>query len=167
MQAMSTLQPQLQIVQRVITRAADSAGERHIAVSAQRFAKMATSGAFCLTWQAHGLSYGIPSSVVPAVASGHWFLVNLSRSVLGQANDVFSEFVTLRLSANAETLAKRLSARGREGLDDMRARLARKGPELPPDLTVIDIANDGPLDQTARAALSALNKTLPLSRSLS
>ena len=42
-------------------------------------------------------------------------LVNLSRSVLLEAQEEFGDFMVLSVTARPEVLARRLAARGREG----------------------------------------------------
>ena len=146
--------PGLRAVRRVITRAPDAGGEDFLSVSPAEFARMAGDGAFILHWTAHGLSYGIPLAVRDDLAQGD-VLANLSRGVLGQARSLLP-VVVLSLTAGPETLAQRLGARGREAGADLAARLARPAPDLPQNLHVLTISNDGPLHDTVQAALAAL-----------
>lgn len=147
--------PQLRRARRVITRPADAGGEDHLCLSPAEFAARAQAGDFALSWQAHGLSYGIPRSIEADLAQGDQILVNLSRAVLGDAGLRFDNLVVLNITARPEVLAARLAARGRENPEDIAARLAREAP-LPEGLTTITIDNSGALDHTVRAALAAL-----------
>ncbi len=156
MEALAAADPRFRIVRRVITRSAELGGEDFEGVTEGDFASRLAQGAFCLHWQAHGLSYGIPKETLDRAEAGTDQLVNLSRSVIGEAARVFPRVIVLRLSARPETLAKRLAGRGRERLDDIKARLARPGARLPDDVTVIDISNDGALADTVSQALAAL-----------
>ena len=61
------------IVRRVITRSAEAVGEAAHGVSAEQFAVMRTEGAFALSWQANGLSYGIPREIDDWLAAGMTF----------------------------------------------------------------------------------------------
>lgn len=64
---------------RYITRPLSAKGERHIAVSPERFAAMAASGEFVMDWQSHGLRYGIGKGIETTLAHGHVVLMNGSR----------------------------------------------------------------------------------------
>ena len=85
MQALVDAAPQLSLVRRVITREADAGGEDFDAVSVPMFMGMQAAGEFALSWQAHGLRYGIPATVDKELKQGRDLLVNLSRSVLPAA----------------------------------------------------------------------------------
>ena len=64
---------------RYITRPAASRGERHIAVSPERFEVMAAAGSFVMDWRSHGLRYGIGRGVDATLERGHVVLLNGSR----------------------------------------------------------------------------------------
>jgi ribose 1,5-bisphosphokinase len=147
--------PGLRAVRRVITRDPMLGGEPFEGVSAAEFARRDAAGGFLLSWQAHGLLYGIPRTLYDDLAAGD-MLANLSRSVLAEAAARLQRVVVLSLTADPDTLAARLGARAREGEADQAARLAREVPPCPPHLPVISLANDGPLADTVAAALAAL-----------
>ena len=152
MAALAERRPGLGLVRRVITRPADAGGEAFDAVTADRFEALCQDEAFCLHWAAHGLRYGIPREIEGRLAVGEDLLVNLSRSVLRQAQARFAGFVTLHLTAPRRVLAERLAGRGRETAPEIEARLARSEFALPHGLgRVIDVANAGPLEQTLQA----------------
>ena len=141
--------PGLGLVRRVITRPADAGGEVFDGVSAARFEALCEDEAFCLHWAAHGLRYGIPREIEGHLAAGDDLLVNLSRSVLRQAQARFAGFVTLHLTAPRSVLAERLALRGRESAQQIEARLERSEFALPDGLErVIDVVNAGPLEHT-------------------
>ncbi len=48
------------LTRRVVTRPLSAGGEDHESVTAERFREMQAAGAFLLSWNAHGLAYGIP-----------------------------------------------------------------------------------------------------------
>ena len=156
MQALAAARPEIGIVKRVITRSPDLGGEDFESVSEEVFANMITDGAFCLHWRAHGLAYGIRTSVRADVSAGQTLLVNLSRSKLSDAASAFPELAVLNLTARPETLADRLSGRGRESAGEIANRLKRSVP-LPDGLDAVTITNDGPLEDTVDQALSALH----------
>lgn len=148
--------PGLHLVRRVITRPESAGGEPFEGVTEPEFAARAAAGAFALTWQAHGLRYGIPASAVAAHQSGATVLFNGSRAMLAQAAEVFPGLVVLLVTASPQTLAGRLAARGRESREDIAARLARSQFDMPRGLTVIRIDNDGALEAAAEAMRTAL-----------
>jgi ribose 1,5-bisphosphokinase len=136
----------LRFVRRVITRAEDAVGEDHHAVTPEAFEELSKSGAFAVSWQAHGLGYGIPADVYDDLASGHVVIANGSRSALDAFRAAFPQLVVVNVTARPEILAKRLATRGRETAADIEARLARSSEPLPPDLHVVTIDNSGELD---------------------
>lgn len=151
--AMRDLKP----VQRTITRAAELGGEDYYSVSESEFIALRERGEFCLHWRAHGLQYGIPASVLSAVAKGESYIANLSRNVLTQAAEIFSDFIVLHVTATPQTLAKRLALRARESEEDIAARLARTAYPLPENLNVYRISNDGELQNAIDQAVLAIN----------
>ena len=155
MAGLATAAPRFALVRRVITRAPEAGGEDYTPATPEEFERMVTAGAFCLHWQAHGLSYGIPAEVRDRVGQGADLLVNLSRRILTEANAAFPRFEVLSITAAPETLAARLAARGRETPADIRDRRAR-AVDVPAGLTVHSVANDGPLAQTVATALALL-----------
>lgn len=161
MAEMQAQAPWLALQRRAITRAPEAGGEaggedfEPLTIAA--FTARARAGGFCLHWRAHGLHYGIPAEALAGVKSGQTLLVNLSRSILPEAAIRFTCLTVLTLTAAPATLAKRLAHRGRETAQDIAARLARDGACIPDGLHMITIANDGPLAETAAAALAALH----------
>ena len=150
--------PTLQIVRRTITRAPELGGESFDPVDDARFAQMVNVRAFCLHWRAHDLSYGIPTDIRDRVLQGQSFLINLSRTVLSDAPAVFPDFTVLRLTARADTLVDRLTLRGRETADGIRARLRHAGADIPDHLRCVEVSNDGTLEETVAASLAALQR---------
>ena len=156
MEAVAKADPNFALVRRVITRVPEAGGEGYDAVSEAEFARLVEADAFCLHWNAHGLRFGIPVSIKDKLNSGQNLLVNLSRSVLTQADEAFPRFSVLNLTARPETLAARVLARGRESAEDVAKRLSRQVPALPPQLDIVTVNNDGALDETVQSVLSAL-----------
>ena len=72
-------------VRRVITRPAEAGGETHEAVSRAEF----TARRFALSWQAHGLSYGIPLDIAGDITAGRIVVANVSRGVIVEAAHSF------------------------------------------------------------------------------
>lgn len=161
MSGLAAALPGLRRVRRVITRDPTLGGEAFEPVTEAEFARRRDAGAFCLHWRAHGLRYGIPADVRAATEAGTDCLVNLSRGALAEAYAAFPRLFVLNITARPETLAHRLAGRGREAEAEIARRLSRRGAALPPGLDVVTIANDGPLDDTIRAALRALQPVSP------
>jgi alpha-D-ribose 1-methylphosphonate 5-triphosphate synthase subunit PhnL len=148
--------PQIRPVRGAITRAPDLGGEDYDALSPEAFAKAEANGAYCLSWGAHGLFYGIPVQLHEDLRAGTDCLVNLSRNALPQAARLFPRMVVLHVTASPEVLARRLAQRGRESGGDIARRLAQADKPLPEGLNVIEIRNDGALGPSVQAALGAL-----------
>jgi ribose 1,5-bisphosphokinase len=146
--------PSLGWVRRAITRPA-SGTEPFESVSMAEFARRRDAGGFALHWEAHGLRYGIPMAALEEVRGGATRLANLSRGMLVEAREVFPRLLVLSVTARPEMIARRLSGRGRETATQIAARLARHAP-LPAGLEIVELSNDGPLDQAVVAGLSAL-----------
>ncbi|WP_170761486.1 AAA family ATPase [Ruegeria lacuscaerulensis] len=142
---------------RVITRPDGEEGEEFDHVSVKKFRQMVMDNAFALHWPAHGLLYGVPTSIEELRQNADAVLVNLSRSVLLQAQDAFGDLIVISLTADLEVLARRLSARGRESAPDQARRLERAKVPLPDGLNrVIEIDNSGPLEETIDVILARL-----------
>lgn len=156
MEAMAAAEPRLGLVRRVITRPTTSGGEVFDGVTVPEFQRMEKDGRFALTWTAHDLHYGIPTTVDTALASGRDMLANLSRSVLAEASGRFPGLQVIALTADPDRLADRLTARGRESRDDIARRLARQGAGVPAGVNACVIDNSGALPATVQAALRNL-----------
>lgn len=156
MEALKDRQPDLHLVRRVITRPEAAGGEDFDGISPALFAARAAGGDFVLHWQAHGLGYGIPVSVLDVIQGGRDALVNLSRGVLTQAARRFATLHVLHVTASAEVLSRRLSGRGRESPAEIARRLARRTPPFPEGLRVSEIDNSGTLEASVAQALAAL-----------
>ena len=113
------------VARRVITRSAESAGESAFGVSVEAFADLVRAGAFAMSWRANGLGYGIPVEIDQWLAEGRHVLVNGSRAYLPQAQERYPTLIPVLLSVRSDVLRQRLMSRGREGIEEIEARLAR------------------------------------------
>ncbi|MFY2822733.1 AAA family ATPase [Ruegeria sp. MALMAid1280] len=157
MAALEARAPGFVRARRVITRPEGEEGEDFDRVSVEAFQQMVAEGAFVLHWPAHGLFYGVPKGIEDLRNQPDAVLVNLSRSVLLQAQEVFGDLIVISLTADPEILAHRLSARARECAREQARRLARATKPLPEGLSrVIEIDNSGSLEATVSAILSQL-----------
>jgi thymidine phosphorylase len=127
---------------RTITRPADSGGEAHQACTQAEFALLEQQGKFLITWQAHDLSYGLPSTLLEALAGGQHVIANGSRAMVAQLSARVPNLVVVEIGAPPEILAQRLSQRGRESVADVAKRLARKTDPYPDGTHVLRVTND-------------------------
>lgn len=135
--------PAAVVVQRVITRA-PGGGEDCREVTDDEFAAIRACGGFAASWEAHGLRYGIPAAADDLVRADRLALANVSRTAIDTLATRYARFRVVRVTAPVEVRAARLARRGREGLDDVRARLDR--PDPAPEARVdLEIVNDGDL----------------------
>ncbi|HUH48312.1 MAG TPA: phosphonate metabolism protein/1,5-bisphosphokinase (PRPP-forming) PhnN [Mycoplana sp.] len=145
---------------RVITRPADAGSEAHIGVDEATFSRLKQERAFCVSWQAHGLSYGIKTEILEAVGQGAVVIVNGSRQALPDFVAAFPRLKIVTITAHAEVRAERLAKRGREGAGAIAARLDRQPRVAAADLDTVTIDNSGPLDVAGDALVHLLQSTL-------
>ena len=67
-----------------------------------------------LWWQAHGHSYGIPKSIDDDLRLGGSVIVNVSRAIVAEAKARYRNVKVINVTAPADVLAARLSARKRD-----------------------------------------------------
>ncbi|WP_299135269.1 ribose 1,5-bisphosphokinase [uncultured Vibrio sp.] len=116
----------LVVAHRYITRAADAGGENHVELSDDEFFIRYSRNMFAMSWQAHGMSYGIGQEVYQWMDAGLSVVVNGSRAYLDAARELFGErLVPVVVSVNPEVLEARLRARGRESEAQIALRLKR------------------------------------------
>ncbi|MFN3509450.1 MAG: phosphonate metabolism protein/1,5-bisphosphokinase (PRPP-forming) PhnN [Allorhizobium sp.] len=104
----------IRFARRSITRPSDAVGEDHHPVTPVAFEELSSSGAFSVSWHAHGLGYGISTDVLDDLAEGRTVVVNGSRSALASFRGAFPKLLVVNVTARADVLAKRLATRGRE-----------------------------------------------------
>ena len=127
---------------RTITRPADSGGEAHQACTQAEFTLLEQQGKFLITWQAHGLSYGLPSTLLEALIGGQHVVANGSRAMVAQLSVRVPNLVVVEIGAPPEILAQRLAQRGRESVADVAKRLARQTTPYPDGTHVLRVTND-------------------------
>ena len=153
--------PRFHFVRRYVTRPA-SEHEDHLTLTEAEFSDALHGGRFALAWRAHGLCYAVPRSARSAVEAGAVAVCNLSRAALADARKAFPRQATVLITAPPDVLADRLSARGRETLAEVQARIEREASRqsLSPDYTVV---NDGTPQQGGQRLVDFL---APLNREL-
>jgi ribose 1,5-bisphosphokinase len=150
-------------VRRVITRPCDASSEHHDTLDDASFAEAAAAGAFALTWQAHGLSYGIPADVDAAIAAGRIVVANGSRTALPVLRARYENVVVVQITARPEILADRLARRGRESRGEVLARLARGGDIAISGPGVATIDNSGARENAGREFVALIRKAIAFS----
>jgi ribose 1,5-bisphosphokinase len=141
---------------RFITRPAGADAEAHHPMAEEAFLASAADGAFALHWRAHGLAYGIPSSIEADLTAGRTVVVNVSRAVVEEARRRFPPVVVVSVTAAAETLAERIRQRGREAGETADRRLARAGDFPVEGDDVVHLDNSGPLERAGKRLLTLI-----------
>lgn len=150
----------IHFAQRVITRHSNAGGEDHAAVTQMEFDRRLACGEFCVSWQAHGLSYGIPVSVQTRLQDGEVVVVNGSRSALPHFRHAFARLKVVNVVATLDVLSARLEARGRESRDEILRRLQRSSLEVCGEFDVTTIDNSGTLERSGEIFADLLRKEL-------
>lgn len=145
---------------RVITRPADAGGEEHWAVTDAEFAAGAATGAYALSWSAHGLSYGVPVAMLDDLRAGRTVVVNVSRRAIAAAEALGFPTLVVNITAEPETLARRIAARGRESEAEIAARLAREVPLALIRARLIEIRNDTTIEAAGEALVGTISALL-------
>lgn len=157
---------QFVFAQRTVTRAPGLGGEDYIAVTREQFDALNASNEFFVTWAAHGLHYGLSKDVLADLQSGKHVFANVSRSVLSQLGHAWKHVVVVNVAARPETIADRLRQRGRESDDEIQRRVERQPAELPADMDVLTVSNDGAVQdavgEIAEIVFSKIPETLRL-----
>jgi len=137
--ARARLGDELTVVRRVVTRIADGGSEKHDSMSFEQFVAAEAAGQFALSWEAHGLRYGLPANLDDDLRAGRVVMANLSRSVIPQVMLRYPTAVVVEIVAERDVIASRLAGRGRESADEIRRRMDRSVPvRLPPGTVQID-----------------------------
>lgn len=148
---------------RYITRPADAGGENHVSLTRAEFELRRAKGLFALTWESHGLAYGIGREIDLWMEAGLCVVMNGSRGALPASVNAYPELLPVLVDVPEEILRQRLGSRGREDAEEIRARLVRARMSVTETPGLVRFDNSGPLAergqdlaelimQTARAA---------------
>lgn len=158
------------LARRVITRQAMADAEDHDSCSEAEFLEREINGEFLLTWQAHGLHYGLPSTLMHHIAQGVHVIANGSRNMIEALQVKVPSLRVIEVTAPTEVLLARLTARQRESAQDIAQRLQRAALPMPLGIACQQVMNDMSLDigisRLKAAFLHALHDTPPLERLL-
>lgn len=134
--------PRFVFPERVITRPSNDA-EPHASLSEADFRKATRDGCFALTWEAHGLHYGIPASIDGMIRHGQTAIVNGSRTIVPLARRRYLRVCVILVECPPGIRAARLALRGRETASSIEARLAREVAAFDPAEADVRIDNSG------------------------
>ena len=148
--------PDIVFVRRVVTRQAVPRLEDHDVLDDAAFAAAHDRGAFALSWQAHGLSYGLPASIDADLNEGRIVVANCSRRAIPAALAKYPDTVAIVVDADPTVRSARLEGRGRETRAEIVARIARDTAAFPEGLRRISIDNSGLLADGVAAFVTAL-----------
>ncbi len=138
--------------QRVVTREA-SAYENNEAVSQIQFGQMLAHGDFAFQWEAHGLRYGLPRTIIDDIRAGRAVVANVSRTIIESARRSYANVTVVSVTAPPDILAQRLAARARPSDGQLGDRLRRAVVTAEPDVI---INNVGSADDHAAELLKAI-----------
>jgi ribose 1,5-bisphosphokinase len=139
---------------RVVTRAPTTA-EDHDSVNDDAFDSRLEAGGFAFWWEAHGLKYGIPSTIDDDIVAGRTVVCNVSRSVVSHLRRRYVRCVVVLVTAPTDVLLARLASRQRSSDGDLAQRLVREAPseaELGADVVIDNVGSP----QQGAAALTRL-----------
>jgi len=138
--------PSFEFAIRDINRPQTAGGEAHRAVTDEAFAALEAAGGYALSWQAHGLNYGIPKAYEEALSRGTCVVANVSRTVIPLARELYQPLAIVKISAPEDLLRQRLTERGREDATEIEGRIGRAGAFDVGGPDVVELSNDSPLE---------------------
>jgi len=141
---------------RTITRAADLGNEGHLSVTPEEFDRTERAAGFLISWRAHGLQYGVPAALADDLAAGRHVVANGSRAAVPDLLRVVENCTVVEITAPPDLVAARLAGRGREGREEIAARVARTTPAFPEGVDHVEITNDSTVEDGVAKLVSAL-----------
>ncbi|MHA1104890.1 MAG: phosphonate metabolism protein/1,5-bisphosphokinase (PRPP-forming) PhnN [Promethearchaeota archaeon] len=149
----------LYLAQRFITRLSSDT-EDNIAVTPEEFEKMSLQGRFALEWHIYDLDYGVPKEIDDWLEKGHLVLVNVSRSIVKEARDIYQNILVVFIEVPFEITLKRIKERARESGERLEERIQRaKNNQNFPDADFI-VGNSGVLEDAIDQFLNYVLRTI-------
>jgi ribose 1,5-bisphosphokinase len=146
--------PAVVFARRVVTRPKSDA-EDHDSLDTLAFARAVDEGAYALWWQAHGNSYGIPSSIDRDIRAGRTVVCSVSRTVVDAARQRYGFVTVVEITAPEQVLQSRTASRQRASDGDIVQRLERSaqvGRLFSPDIIIRNVGRpDGGIRRLIRA----------------
>jgi ribose 1,5-bisphosphokinase len=134
----STNDPFVVFPRRVVTRPASEHEDNDFMAEAE-FNQHAQSGAFALSWEAHGHRYGIPATINADIAKGRTVICNVSRTAIAAGRADYQRCKAVLITAPQEILLERVKNRSRVTDGEAEKRVTRRvdnQTDLTPDLTI-------------------------------
>ena len=147
------------LTQRYITRPSSDT-EDNISITPEEFREMSTRDKFALEWHIYGLDYGVPIEIDDWLKKGHPVLVNVSRSIVKKAREIYQNIIVVFIEVPFEVTFKRVKERARESgkrLED-RIERAKKNQKFSEADFVVD--NSGTLENAINQFLEYLVKII-------
>lgn len=151
----------IRFVRRVVTRTAVAAAEEHDSLSEAEFAAAEQAGRFAVSWEAHGLRYGVPVSARAHMENGGVAILNGSRAALAAIRAAFDPVTVVHVTARPDVVAARLAQRRREAAADIARRLSRAAIDLDGGGGTVEIDNSGDLAVAGEALVAAIRRIRP------
>ncbi|MFX1515813.1 MAG: hypothetical protein ACFFC6_05845 [Promethearchaeota archaeon] len=152
------------ILQRDITRPPDKT-EESLYISEDEFSQKKLHNVYAFSWFVYKNWYGCPRiPLEKALRTGAIVLVNVSRSILYKAREVYPQSKIVFIKVKEEVAKKRLKERGREDSGHLTDRLTRMHTtiDMPPPDKIVE--NDGDLNNTVNDFCDYLRKIYQDSR---
>lgn len=149
--------PFIYVIKRHITRAVTS-NEAHYTLTEAEFLKRQQQQFFALSWEAHGLYYGIDHQFETELDKGKTVIMNGSRAYLKIARQQYPQLIPVCLNVDKAILRERLIERGRDSTADIDQRLARHDSyyqSLPEDTHYLN--NNTSIEDTITSFLAMLD----------
>jgi ribose 1,5-bisphosphokinase len=146
--------PAVVFARRVVTRPKSDA-EDHDTLDAAAFARGVGEGAYALWWNAHGNSYGIPSSIDRDIRAGRTVVCNASRTIVDAARQRYAFVTVVAITAPEQVLQSRLQSRQRTSDGNIAGRIERSAQVerlYSPDIIIRNVGRpDGGIRRLIRA----------------
>jgi ribose 1,5-bisphosphokinase len=146
--------PAVVFPRRVVTRP-KSDTEDHDSIDAAGFARAASEGVYALWWEAHGHSYGVPSTIDHDIRAGRTVVCNVSRTIIEPARRRYASVTVVEITAPDQVLQSRLASRQRASDGDIARRLERSAQMeqlFSPDIVIRNVGRpDGGVRRLIRA----------------
>ena len=149
----------LYLAQRFITRR-PSDTEDNFVVTPEDFKKMSLQGKFALEWHIYGLDYGVPIDIDDWLEDGHIVLVNVSRTIVKKAREIYKNIKVIFIEVPFEFTLKRIKDRGRESGERLEERIQRaRNNQSYPDAD-FNIDNSGDIEDAIDKFLNYVMKII-------